>query len=161
MTTVATKTLAVSALRYLQGYNADTLAQVAQLVADKRLGHWLLQRYPATHGVRTDKALYDYVQDLKQDYLRGAEPVAKVAYDNRLQVVQHALGTHTTISRVQGNKLKSKREIRIASLFKEMSPRVSENDHRARAGPPQGARARQGVLQTVHLHGAQLPPARI
>ena len=115
-------TAEVSKLKYLQGYDTDTLAQVAQLVATQRLGHWLLQRYPATHGVRTDKALYDYVQDLKQDYLRGAEQVAKVAYDNRLQVVAHALGTHTTISRVQGSKLKSKREIRIASLFKETPP---------------------------------------
>jgi hypothetical protein len=33
-------------------------------------------------------------------------------------VVSHALGTHTTVSRVQGNKLKAKREIRIASMFK-------------------------------------------
>ena len=117
MTAVAT-----SALKYLQGYAADTLAQVAQLVADERLGAWLLQRYPAAHGVRTDKALYDYVQGLKQEHLRGADPLAKVAFDNKLQVVQHALGTHTTISRVQGNKLKSKREIRIASLFKETPP---------------------------------------
>jgi predicted metal-dependent hydrolase len=115
-------TIATNALTYLQGYAADTLAQVAQLVADERLGAWLLQRYPSAHGVRTDKALYDYVQALKQEHLRGAEPLAKVAFDNKLQVVQHALGTHTTISRVQGSKLKSKREIRIASLFKETPP---------------------------------------
>jgi predicted metal-dependent hydrolase len=35
-------------------------------------------------------------------------------------VVQHALGTHTNIARVQGNKLKAKREIRVASLFKQV-----------------------------------------
>jgi predicted metal-dependent hydrolase len=35
-------------------------------------------------------------------------------------VITHALGTHTTVSRVQGNKLKAKREIRVASLFKEV-----------------------------------------
>lgn len=28
--------------------------------------------------------------------------------------------THTTISRVQGNKLKAKREIRVACLFKQV-----------------------------------------
>ena len=33
-------------------------------------------------------------------------------------MLSHALGTHTTVSRVQGNKLKAKREIRIASMFK-------------------------------------------
>ncbi|OYT90108.1 MAG: metal-dependent hydrolase [Burkholderiales bacterium PBB3] len=84
-----------------------------------RLGDWLLQKYPQSHGVRTDRALYDYVQALKQEYLRSADALSKVAFDNKLHVVQNALGTHTTISRVQGNKLKAKREIRIASLFKE------------------------------------------
>jgi predicted metal-dependent hydrolase len=88
-------------------------------VVSNGLGPWLLKKYPDGHAVRTDKALFEYVQDLKQEHLRGAEPLAKVAFDSKLQVVAHALGTHTTISRVQGNKLKSKREIRIASLFKD------------------------------------------
>lgn len=117
MTSIASKPL-----KYLQGYAADTLAQVEQLVADKRLGEWLLKKYPSGHGVRTDKALFEYVQALKQTYLRGAEPLNKVAFDSKLQVVQHALGTHTTISRVQGSRLKAKREIRIAALFKDAPP---------------------------------------
>jgi predicted metal-dependent hydrolase len=33
--------------------------------------------------------------------------------------VQQALGTHTAVSRVQGGNLKAKREIRVASLFRE------------------------------------------
>jgi len=33
--------------------------------------------------------------------------------------VRNALGIHTTVSRVQGTRLQSKREIRIASLFKD------------------------------------------
>lgn len=114
MTSIATKPL-----KYLQGYATDTLAQVEQLLAGNRLGEWLQNKYPSGHGVRTDRALYDYVQELKQAYLRGAEPLSKVAFDSKLHVVQHALGTHTTISRVQGSKLKSKREIRIAALFKD------------------------------------------
>jgi predicted metal-dependent hydrolase len=121
MTSVATS-ISAQRLKYLQGYSADTLMQVEQLVASNGLGAWLLKRYPSGHGIRTDKALFDYVQELKQDHLRGAEPLAKVAYDSKLQVVQHALGTHTTISRVQGSKLKSKREIRIAALFKDAPP---------------------------------------
>ena len=35
-------------------------------------------------------------------------------------MVKNALGTHTSVSRVQGNKLKAKREIRIAALFKNV-----------------------------------------
>ena len=34
-------------------------------------------------------------------------------------MIAHALGTHTTVSRVHGNKLKAKREIRVATLFRE------------------------------------------
>jgi len=107
-----------AALRYLQGYPPDTLAQVEKLLQEDRVADWLLRKYPQGHAVRTDRALFDYVQALKAEHLRSAEPLAKVAFDNKLQVVQHALGTHTTIARVQGNKLKAKREIRVASLFK-------------------------------------------
>ncbi len=107
-------------LRYLQGYPSATLAQVEKLLQEDRVADWLLKKYPQGHQVRTDRALFDYVQALKAEHLRGAEPLAKVAFDAKLQVVQHALGTHTNISRVQGNKLKAKREIRVASLFKSV-----------------------------------------
>ncbi len=105
-------------MKYLQGYPEATLVQVRQLQQQHKVADWLLQKYPQAHTVRTDRALFDYVQALKSEYLRGAEPVSKVAFDSKLQVVNHALGTHTTVSRVQGNKLKAKREIRIAALFK-------------------------------------------
>ena len=111
--------VAMPALRYLNGYPADTLAQVQRMLDEGRVGSWLTQRHPQAHGVRTDTVLYDYVQDLKADYLRSTEPLSKVAFDNKLHVVKNALGTHTTVSRVQGSKLKSKREIRVASLFKD------------------------------------------
>ncbi len=112
----------VEPLKYLQGYAHETLAGVEQLIASERLGDWLLDRYPSAHTVRTDKALFEYVQQLRQDYLRGTEALAKVVFDSKLQLVAQALGTHTTVSRVQGTKLKSKREIRIAALFREVPP---------------------------------------
>ena len=106
-------------MSYLNGYPPALLAQVEQLVAEGRLGESVARRYPERHEVRTDRALYDYVAALKSEFMRNADAVAKVAYDNRLHVIANALGTHTTVSRVQGNRLKAKREIRIASLFKE------------------------------------------
>ena len=84
------------------------------------VGRWMVPALVAEgHEVRTDRALYDYVGELKARHLRSAAPLAKVAYDPRLQLVHQALGTHTSVSRVQGNRLKAKREIRIAALFKE------------------------------------------
>ena len=106
-------------LPYLSHYGAEAQDKVAAFIAQGQLAAWLQQRHPEAHGIRTDKALYDYVSDLKQAFLKGAEPVTKVHFDSKLRIVQNALGTHTTIARVQGNKLKAKREIRIASLFKD------------------------------------------
>ncbi len=112
----------MTVLKYLGAYSADTQAQVADLLAQGRLGEVLKKRYGPAHGVRTDRALYDYTTALKSRYLRNAEPLAKVMFDTRLELVGQALGTHTTVSRVQGNKLKAKREIRVASLFKDTPP---------------------------------------
>jgi UTP pyrophosphatase len=104
---------------YLAGYPPQWLAPVQVLIDGGRLGESLRQRYPEGHAVRSDRALVDYVAALKRQYLRSAPPLAKVAYDARLHVVRNALGTHTAVSRVQGTQLKAKREIRIASLFKQ------------------------------------------
>ena len=106
-------------MKYLQGYPPALQDQARQLIEQGRLGTSLAQRYPQGHEVRTDRALLDYVAALKSRYLRNAEPLAKVTYDNRLHVVHNALGTHTTVSRVQGTRLKAKREIRVASVFKQ------------------------------------------
>jgi predicted metal-dependent hydrolase len=109
-------------VKYLAGYPEPVLAQVRQLLAQNRLGELLRSRYTGGHQVRNDRALFDYVQDLRAEYLRGAEPLSKVCFDSKLHVIAHALGTHTTVSRVQGAKLKAKREIRVATLFKDTPP---------------------------------------
>ena len=115
-----------SPLRYVSGYPQSTLDQVQRLIDDDRLGSYLQKRYPDRHEIKTDKALYDYVSELKQTYLRNAPPLSKVLYQNKLDVIQNALGLHTAISRVQGGKLKAKKEIRIASTFKDCAPEFLE-----------------------------------
>jgi len=111
-----------SPFRYLSGYPERLTAPVRAAIADGSLAARLLAKYPQRHDVRTDRALYDYVGELKARYLRSADPLSKVAYDNRLHVIQQALGTHTAVSRVQGQKHKAKREIRVASVFREAPP---------------------------------------
>ena len=106
-------------MRYLAGYPPELLARVRQHIHSGTALDALKRRYPEAHGVASDGALYDYVTELKNRHLRKAAPLAKVAYDQRLQLVHQALGTHTTVSRIQGSQLKAKREIRIASLFKQ------------------------------------------
>jgi len=106
-------------LDYLSGYPEDLVARVRGLLEQGKLGTWLLERHPRGHEVRTDRALYDYVQELKGRYLRNGEVLSKVAFDSKLRDLRNALGTHTTVARVQGGKLKTKREIRVAGLFRE------------------------------------------
>lgn len=105
---------------YLSGYPADLAAEVRRLIEQGLLAEMLLRKYPLPHAVRTDTALHDYVVTIKGEFLRNAGQLSKVYFDSRLHVVRNALGTHTSISRVQGQKLKAKREIRISSLFREV-----------------------------------------
>ena len=109
-------------MRFLGGYPPNVLDQVRAAMAAGTLGDHIARRYPERHTVQTDRALYDYTAEIKQEYLRSAPPLHKVGYDARLDTAQHALGLHTAISRVQGGKLKAKKEIRVASLFKEAPP---------------------------------------
>lgn len=110
----------MQSLKYLSAYSEQTRAQVARLIEQDKLADVLKQRYPSAHSIRTDRGLYDYVQELKNAFLRNADPINKVAFDSKIHVIQHALGLHTSISRVQGGKLKAKHEIRVASMFKDV-----------------------------------------
>jgi hypothetical protein len=109
-------------LTYLGAYPATLQEQVLGLLREDRraLAPLLQGRYPQAHGVRTDKALYHYAQEIKNRHLRNADAVNKVVFDSKIHVVRHALGLHTSISRVQGNRLTAKHEIRVAAMFKQV-----------------------------------------
>jgi len=109
----------MEALKYLAGYPPHVQARVRELIEQGGLGALLADRYGNAHAVRSDGQLRDYVQALKDRHLRKSVPLGKVIYDGKLQVMQHALGTHTAISRVQGDRLKASREIRIATVFRD------------------------------------------
>lgn len=106
-------------LKYLQHYSASLQDKIRLLQSQNMLGEYIAQRYPESHQIQTDKALYVFCNQLKQEYLRNAPLLDKVHYDNRLTIDHHALGLNTAISRVQGGKLKAKKEIRISSFFKD------------------------------------------
>ena len=105
-------------LKYLQHYPLDLQHKISELLAQDKLGDYITQRYPLAHSIQTDSALYNYCNDIKQNFMRNAPLLDKVAYDNRLSIEHHALGLNTAISRVQGGKLKAKKEVLISSFFK-------------------------------------------
>ena len=105
-------------LKYLQHYPLALQDKIRQLQAQGLLDEYISTRYPQPHTIQTDKALYEYANEIKQAFLRTAPLLDKVHYDNRLGIEHHALGLNTAISRVQGGKLKAKKEIKISSFFK-------------------------------------------
>lgn len=131
----------MSNLTYLQGYPEQLLSQVRTLINEQRLGDVLAKRYPGTHDYATDKALWQYTQDLKNQFLRNAPPINKVMYDNKIHVLKNALGLHTAVSRVQGGKLKAKSRDPRRYRVSQRAGTVFAHDRGARAGAPEGERA--------------------
>ena len=107
-------------LKYLNHYPQGVKSQVQELIKQDKLGLHLLNKYKKVHNFKNDKALFNYVNELKNRYMKKVAPLSKVIYDGKINVINNALGTHTFVSRVQGSKLKAKNEIRIASIFKNV-----------------------------------------
>ena len=112
----------MSALLYLQQYQPSLQQQVAKLIEQDQLGAWLQGRYTSLHNITNDAMLREYVMTIKNQYMKKTAPLSKVTYDSKIHIVNHALGLHTYVSRVQGGKLKSKNELRVSSLFKNTPP---------------------------------------
>jgi predicted metal-dependent hydrolase len=105
-------------LSYINHYSEGVIGQVKSLLKNDKLGEYLLKKYPEQHQINTEKQLYQYTLSIKNSFIKQSNSVSKVIYDPKIHIYNNALGTHSFISRVQGGKLKSKQEIRIASLFK-------------------------------------------
>ena len=112
----------MSDLMYLGGYPEQLQQQVRQLIQKQQLGTWLEKRYPEKHTVQSDSALFDYVTELKNRYMRNVSAISKVRYDSKLSIVHHALGLNVRKAQLQGSKIKRKHDIIIASVFREASP---------------------------------------
>lgn len=106
-------------LKYLSSYSVEIQNQVNTMISEDTLSSFLMNKYPHKHTINNDRMLRAYVMGLKNKHLRKSSPLSKIVYDKKIHVINNALGLHTFISRVQGNKLKSKNEIRVSSIFKE------------------------------------------
>ncbi len=67
----------MTALKYLAGYPEPLQAKVRELLGQGRLGPMLAEKYPQAHAVRSDRQLYEYVQELKDRHLRQSVPLAR------------------------------------------------------------------------------------
>lgn len=106
-------------LKYLSNYSPELQNQLQVMLEENKLQDYLLTKYPTCHDFNNDKALRSYVMAFKNKHLKRSAPISQIKYDDKIHIIHNALGLHSYVSRVQGNKLKAKHEIRIGSQFKK------------------------------------------
>lgn len=109
----------MSSLPWLDGYPQHVVQPVRDSLQTGQLGVWLQKRYTDGHAIQSDSALYAYTSAIKQRHLKHAPALARVAFDNQQHPLYGILGSNAFISRVQGGRLKSKNEIRIAAVLRQ------------------------------------------
>ena len=106
-------------LSYINGYPQSLQDQVQHMVDKNSLAQFLLKKYPKPHDIYNDKNLREYAMQIKNKFMKKSSPLSKVAYDGKIHVINNALGLHSYVPRVQGNKVKMKNELRVSSVFKK------------------------------------------
>ncbi len=106
--------------QYLNAYPVDIQQRVITMLEQEKTGAWLLGKYPKRHDINGAQALFDYGMGIKNRYMKSSATISKVVYDDKIHVINNALGLHTFVSRVQGSKLKAKNEIRVSALFRNV-----------------------------------------
>ena len=105
-------------LKYLSAYSTELTDKIQTMLDQNSLKTFLLNKYPAPHTIYHDKALREYVLTIKNQYLKKSNPLSQVKFDDKIHVVNNALGLHTYVSRVQGSKLKSKMSYVLVACLK-------------------------------------------
>lgn len=117
-------------MKYLTAYSYDVQAQVRILIETQKLGELLLKKYSTTHTIRNDKALFDYVMALKNEFLRGADPLSKVAFDSKLESYSTCPGhAHHGVTRA-GKQTQVKARDSGCHTVQRRADRVTQNDRR-------------------------------
>jgi hypothetical protein len=106
-------------LKYIGQYPQQLQSQVQNMLDEDTLADFLLKKYPKPHAISNDKDLREYAMQIKNQYMKKSSPLSKVIYDGKIHVINNALGLHSYVPRMQGNKVKMKNELRVSSVFKK------------------------------------------
>jgi len=106
-------------MKYLAHYPESLQNQAKALLDKGDSKHYFYAKYPTPHTIRNDKALFQFTMEMKKS-MRKSAPLTKAIYDGKVSDLHNALGLHTYAKRLQGTKIKTKNEIRIATLFKSL-----------------------------------------
>lgn len=109
----------MSNLKYIGSYPQSLQDQVQVMLDKNKLATFLLKKYPSPHVIVTDKGLREYTMQIKNQFMKKSSPLSKVMFDGKIHVINNALGLHSYVPRIQGNKVKMKNELRVSSIFKK------------------------------------------
>jgi len=110
----------MSSLAFLAGYPPELLSQAEVLIQTGKAEEHIRAKYPEQHNIHSNKELFAYVQELKGQSMQNAPPLRKVSYDSRMTSLENALGMHTTRQVAHGGTVRKRREMTVASLFRNM-----------------------------------------
>lgn len=109
----------INDITIFSGYSDEVISFVNELIQSNKIKSYIESKYPETHNITTDKALFSYAQELRKYYMKNSPPIHKVSFDKDINRVYKALGLNLTISKTHGRKTKTRNEIKIASIFKK------------------------------------------
>lgn len=108
-------------MKYLAGYSSDLQDSARKMLENETLGTYLLKRYgKQSHSMKSDRALTEFVFNIKRRYMKNAPVISKVSFNSKISPVNALLGVHTFQSKAHGRKTKATSTIQIASLFKDV-----------------------------------------
>ncbi len=106
--------------KYFPGSPAHFFKDVLTLFESDKIKTYMKQKYKEKHSIQTDKQLYRYVNQLKNQYIKKSDPIHKIIYDSSIVLKKQALGIHAFKIKPHGRKTIRKNEIKISSTFKKM-----------------------------------------
>ena len=74
-------------LKYLNNYSSTLQGQIRELIEKEKLSDYILNKYPIKHEYQNDKALYEYTNEFKNQYLKKFT-LSKVIYDSKINVIK-------------------------------------------------------------------------
>lgn len=104
-------------LAFLDEYPDKVQNKIRTIIEEDKLEAYLEDLYPEKHKINTDKALFEYVQDLRKKYMKKAAPAHKVVFEDKNETIFNALGDNINDLILFDNGHKIKNVIRIAEFY--------------------------------------------
>jgi UTP pyrophosphatase len=76
-------------------YPKEVIQWANQLIAENKLGSFLLERYPSPHNIITNNDLYYFAAAIKSFFFTNSAPLNRVRYDDEVRPVHGAMARYS------------------------------------------------------------------